>query len=81
MKAILTTLAVTLASVTPVLAANVNEAKGSSLLIMLFLGFAALIVVFQFIPGLVLFAAMLKGLFTSSPKKASDGGPGGHGKA
>lgn len=80
MKAILTTLAVTLASVTPALAANVNEAKGSSILLMLFLGFGALIVVFQFVPGLVLFAAMLKGLFTASPKKASAGGPGDHTK-
>jgi len=81
MKAILTTLAVTLATVSPALAADANAAKGSSILIMLFLGFGALIVAFQFIPGLVLFATMLKGLFTAAPKKASAGGPGSNRKA
>jgi hypothetical protein len=70
MKAILTTLAVSLTCVTPALAANANAAKGSSILLILFLGFGALIVVFQFIPGLVLFFSMLKGLFTAAPKKA-----------
>jgi hypothetical protein len=81
MKALLTTLAVTLACVTPALAANGNTAKGSSILLILFLGFGALIVVFQFVPGLVLFATMLKGLFTAAPKKAAAGGPGGYKKA
>jgi hypothetical protein len=75
MRAILTTLAVTLACVTPALAASTNAAKGSSILLILFLGFGALIIVFQFIPGMVLFATMLKGLFTAAPKKAAAGGP------
>jgi hypothetical protein len=81
MKAILTTLAVTLTCITPALAANANDAKGSSILLFLFLGFGALIVVFQFVPGLVLFATMLKGLFTAAPKKAVAGGSGGYKKA
>jgi hypothetical protein len=81
MKALLTTLAITLASVTPALAANANAAKGSSILLLLFLGFGALIVVFQFIPGLVLFATMLKGLFMAAPKNASAVGPEGSKKA
>lgn len=76
MKALLTTLAVTLACVTPALAANANAAKGSSFLLMLFLGFGAMVVVFQFVPGMVLFATMLKGLFTVAPKKATAGVPG-----
>jgi hypothetical protein len=80
MKAILTTLAVTLATVTPALAADANTAKGSSILLILFLGFGALIVVFQFIPGMVLFFSMLKGLFTAAPKKVSAGGPSGYKK-
>jgi hypothetical protein len=46
--------------------------KGSSILIILFLGFAALIIVFQFIPGLVLFATLLKSLFSRVPKKATE---------
>jgi hypothetical protein len=65
-------LLVTLASVAPALAADGGEVKGSTLLLILFLGFAALIIVFQFIPGLVLFVTMLKGLFTREPKKAAE---------
>jgi hypothetical protein len=64
------TLIITLALVTPALASNGNEVRGSSILLILFLGFGALIVVFQFIPGMVLFFSMLKGLFTAAPKKA-----------
>ena len=66
-------LVVTLALVTPALAANGNEVKGSSILFILFLGFGVLIVVFQFIPGMLLFFSMLKGLFTAAPKKAPAG--------
>jgi hypothetical protein len=65
-------LIVTLASVAPALAANGSEGKGSLFMVILFLGFAALIIVFQFIPGMVLFATMLKGLFTRAPKKAAE---------
>ena len=72
MRTLIRALIVTLASVAPALAANGSEAKGSTFLIILFLGFAALIIVFQFIPGLVLFATMLKGLFTRAPKKAEE---------
>jgi hypothetical protein len=61
-----------LASVTTALAANGSIEKGSSILLILFLGFAALIIVFQFIPGLVLLATLLKSLFTRAPKKATE---------
>ena len=66
------TVIVILASVTTALAANGSEMKGSTFLLIFFLGFAALIIVFQFIPGLVLFVTMLKGLFTRAPKKAAE---------
>ncbi len=72
MGTLLRAIIVTLASVAPALAANGSEVKGSSFLLILFLGFAALIIVFQFIPGLVLLATMLKGLFTQAPKKAAE---------
>jgi hypothetical protein len=72
MRTLMKTVLITLASVAPAFAANGSEAKGSSFLLILFLGFAALIVVFQFIPGLVLFASMLKALFTRAPKKAAE---------
>lgn len=71
MRTVIRTLIVTLGWVAPALAANGHEEKGSALLLILFLGFAALIVVFQFIPGLVLFFSMMKGIFTSAPRKAT----------
>jgi hypothetical protein len=72
MNTVIGTLIATLASVAPAIAADGGVVKGTSILIILFLGFAALIIVFQFIPGLVLFVSMLKGLFTRSPKKAAE---------
>jgi len=71
MRTLITTILATLAWVAPAFAADGTVAKGNSLLLILFLGFAALIIVFQFIPGLVLFFSMLKGIFTAAPKKAS----------
>jgi len=71
MKTLLRTLTATLAWVVPALAANGSETEGSGLLIILFLGFGALIVVFQLVPGLVLFVTMVKELFTPATKKAA----------
>jgi hypothetical protein len=65
------TATLTLAWVVPALAANGSESEGSGLLIILFLGFGALIVVFQLVPGLVLFVTMVKELFTPAPKKVA----------
>jgi hypothetical protein len=78
MRTLMITVIMTLASVAPAFAASGNEGKGNGVLLVLFLGFAALIIVFQFIPGLVLFASMLKGLFTSAQKKSGSlpGAPG-----
>ena len=72
MGTLMRTVILILASVTTALAANGSVVKGSSILIILFLGFAALIIVFQFIPGLVLFTTLLKSLFTRTPKKATE---------
>jgi hypothetical protein len=51
-----------------VLASGGQETMGTSLLVILFLGFGAFIVVCQLIPATVLFCSMLKGLFDSSAK-------------
>jgi len=72
MGTLMRTVIVILASATTALAADGSVVKGSAFLIILFLGFAALIIVFQFIPGLVLFATMLKSLFSRAPKKATE---------
>jgi len=54
-------------------AANGQEAE-TGLGTFIFLGFFALIVVFQAVPGLILFSAMLKGLFASVPVEAAAAG-------
>jgi len=45
-------------------------ASESGWLWMLFLGFGALIVVFQLVPSVILFVSMLRGLFSASAKKS-----------
>lgn len=78
MRTLMRAVIITLASVAPALAAESSDVKGTSILLILFLGFAALIIVFQFIPGLVLFVSMLKGLFARAPKKATETVSGKH---
>ncbi len=70
MRTLIRTLIITLAWVVPALAATSTEPEGNGLLLILFIGFGALIIVFQCVPGLVLFATMVKELFTPAPKKA-----------
>ncbi len=55
---------------TTALAANGAESEGLSLLTLLFIGFFALIVVMQLIPGLSLLVSMLAGIFSSGEEKA-----------
>ncbi len=58
-------------------AAGGPETEGSGFLLALFLGFGALIILFQTIPGLILFGSMMKGIFsafTSKATKATDDG-------
>ena len=62
------TLIAMLAGVMPALAAKGNGSEDGGLLLMAFLGFGAMIITFQFIPAVVLFASMLKGLFMSAPE-------------
>jgi len=68
MKLIMTVFTAIMVEVTPALASSGQESVGTSLLVLLFLGFGALIVVCQLIPSLVLFCSMLKGLFNSAAK-------------
>lgn len=50
------------ALVSPVFALNENTETGNSLLLLLFLGFFALIVVFQLVPACLMFVGIVKGL-------------------
>jgi hypothetical protein len=54
---------------TPAIAAG-TETKGTSLITLLLIGFGALIVVRQLIPGMVVFYGMMKGLFGTDATKA-----------
>jgi hypothetical protein len=65
MTAILTAITV---NATSAQASGGQETMGTSLLVFLFLGFGAFIVVCQLIPSIVLFCSMLKGLFDSAAK-------------
>ena len=69
MGTILRTLVATLAWISTALAANGGSTEGNSFLVTLFLAFGALIIVFQLVPSLVLFGAMVKGLLTRSAKE------------
>jgi hypothetical protein len=55
---------------TPLLASGGQETMGPGLLVLLFLGFGSFIVICQLVPGLVLFYAMLKGLFNGAATKS-----------
>ncbi len=68
MKTIIKSLLAVLLVVVPALASGGKEAGDVSFLVVLFFAFGALILVFQLVPGLILFATMVKELFTRAPK-------------
>ena len=70
MKTIARQVLMMLSATSPALAAGGIEPEGNGLLVILFLGFGALIIVFQLIPGLMLFWSMIKGLFSKPAKTA-----------
>jgi hypothetical protein len=53
-------------SAVPAYAAGDAGPAGTSLLVLLFLGFGALIIACQLLPSVMLFCAMIKGLFRSA---------------
>jgi hypothetical protein len=52
-------------------AANGAEPGGNGMLVWFFIGFGAMVVLFQAAPAVVMFASMMKGLFSSNPAEAS----------
>lgn len=50
-------------------AGGAPESEGLGLLAIFFIGFGVMIVLFQFIPGVMLMAGMLKGLFSLGRKE------------
>lgn len=70
MKPTYATIAAVLAPATA-LAAN-EGGEGMSLFAALFLAFAVLIVMFQLVPGVMLFVGMVKGIFSSAKKEVHE---------
>jgi hypothetical protein len=68
MKTMIKSFLAVLLAVVPALASGGKEAGEVSFLVVLFFAFGALILVFQSVPGLILFATMIKELFTRAPK-------------
>jgi hypothetical protein len=60
------TIALFVCSVSSAFAASGAENEGSGLFFWLFIGFASMIIVFQFLPGIMMFFGMAKGLFGSA---------------
>lgn len=69
MKRIMTTLGALMTWTSPAIAAGGMETEGTSLVTILLLGFGALIVAGQLIPGLIIFCGMVKGLFIETARK------------
>lgn len=70
-------LAAFLGSATAAIAAEGAATGGTSPLVIFFLTFFALVVVFQLVPGLLLFVSALRALFSGARKQApaADGEP------
>jgi hypothetical protein len=64
------TVALSICSASTAFAASGAENDGSGLFFWLFVGFAAMIIVFQFLPGVMMFFGMAKGLFSSEAKRS-----------
>jgi len=71
------TLALFLCSASSAFAASGAESDDTGLFFWLFIGFAAMIIAFQFLPGVMLFFGMAKGLFSSAPKEQEAAKEGG----
>lgn len=72
MKVLYATILSLIMTVTDALAAGGGDSAGSlGLLTIFFMGFGALIIVFQLVPALILFAGMLKALCSPAPNKKS----------
>jgi hypothetical protein len=69
MRVLMSTIAALLVTVSQVMASGGSNAEPLSIMAILFMGFGALIVVFQVFPAVVLFIGMVKGLLAPAVKK------------
>jgi uncharacterized membrane protein len=71
MKTIIKIVLSLLVTVSYALASEGAEVEGLGLMATFFIAFGVMIVMFQFIPGLLLLSGMLKGIFSPSDKKTT----------
>ncbi len=60
MKAVLTTVALVFMAVSPALAVDTNQTYNSGILVLLFVGFCALIIIAQLVPAVLALLGMTK---------------------
>jgi hypothetical protein len=73
MNTIFTTIIALFISATAVMASgNGGSGEEMSLLGMFFIGFGVLIIMFQFVPGIILLAGLLKGVLSLGRKKTPE---------
>jgi hypothetical protein len=70
MRVLISTIAALLVTVSQVMASGGSNGEPVSILMILFMGFGALILVFQLFPAVVLFIGMVKGLIAPAVKKS-----------
>ena len=69
MKTLIKVVLALLVSVTYSLASEGSHIEGLGFMKTLFIAFGVLIIMFQFVPGLLLLGGMLKGIFSPTDKK------------
>lgn len=69
MRVLISTIAALLVTVSQVMASGGGNGEPLSILMILFMGFGALVLVFQIFPAVVLFVGMIKGLMAPATKK------------
>jgi hypothetical protein len=77
MKVLKSTLITLLLTATQVMAyGEAGNGAGPSLLMICFMGFGAMVIVFQVFPAVMLFCGMVKGLVSSTGKRTTEGAAG-----
>lgn len=67
-QTVLNTLALCLAASAPALAASTTTVYNSGILVLVFVGFCALVIVAQLIPAMITLWGMLRGIFSAREK-------------
>lgn len=69
LRMFITTLALVLTAITPAFAADTHKVYSSGILVLVFLGFCALVVVVQLIPALITLFGMIKSMVSGTAKE------------